>query len=214
MPNVEEIWLSGKSGYDQGMGMTKDTDPICLFQKYFEAAKKREPCDATAFALATAGADGAPSVRMVLLKKVDVEGFMFFTNLESRKGEELQANPRASMCFYWDTIDIQVRIEGKVTLVTAEEADAYFATRPRTSQIGTWASDQSRPLQGMLALEKRAAKFAAKYVLGSVPRPPFWSGFCLWPLRIEFWHRRSFRLHERIVYDRADDGWRRGRVYP
>ncbi len=194
--------------------MTKETDPICLFQEYFEAAKKSEPSDATAFALATADGDGAPSVRMVLLKKADVEGFMFFTNLESRKGEDLRANPKAAMCFYWDTIDIQVRIEGQVTPVTSEEADAYFATRPRASQIGTWASDQSRPMEGMLALEKRAAKFAAKYAIGKVPRPPFWSGFRLIPSRIEFWHRRPFRLHERTVYDRQGEGWSMMRVYP
>jgi len=118
------------------------------------------------------------------------------------------------MCFYWDTIDIQVRIEGKVTPVTSEEADAYFATRPRASQIGTWASDQSRPMEGMLALEKRAAKFAAKYAIGKVPRPPFWSGFRLIPSRIEFWHRRPFRLHERTVYDRQGEGWSMMRVYP
>ena len=194
--------------------MTEKTDPIRLFQEYFEAAKKSEPSDATAFALATADGDGAPSVRMVLLKKADVEGFMFFTNLESRKGEDLRANPKAAMCFYWDTIDIQVRIEGKVTPVTSEEADAYFATRPRASQIGTWASDQSRPMEGMLALEKRAAKFAAKYAIGKVPRPPFWSGFRLIPSRIEFWHRRPFRLHERTVYDRQGEGWSMMRVYP
>ncbi len=194
--------------------MTKETDPICLFQEYFEAAKKSEPSDATAFALATADGDGAPSVRMVLLKKAEAEGFMFFTNMESRKGEDLQANPKAAMCFYWDTIDIQVRIEGKVTPVTPEEADAYFATRPRASQIGTWASDQSRPMEGLLALEKRAAKFAAKYAIGKVPRPPFWSGFRLIPSRIEFWHRRPFRLHERTVYDRQGEGWSVMRVYP
>ncbi len=194
--------------------MTEKTDPIRLFQEYFEAAKKSEPSDATAFALATADGDGAPSVRMVLLKKADVEGFMFFTNLESRKGEDLRANPKAAMCFYWDTIDIQVRIEGKVTPVTPEEADAYFATRPRASQIGTWASDQSRPMEGLLALEKRAAKFAAKYAIGKVPRPPFWSGFRLIPSRIEFWHRRPFRLHERTVYDRQGEGWSVMRVYP
>lgn len=194
--------------------MTKETDPIRLFDEYFEAAKKSEPTDATACALATADAGGAPSVRMVLLKKADAEGFMFFTNLESRKGEELRVNPQAAMCFYWDSIDIQVRVEGKVTPVSTQEADAYFATRPRASQIGTWASDQSRPMEGMLALEKRVAKFAAKHAIGKVPRPPFWSGFRLVPVRIEFWHRRSFRLHERIVYDRQGDGWSMRHVYP
>ena len=194
--------------------MTRETDPIRLFEKYLEAAKESEPADATAVALATADADGAPSVRMILLKKADAEGFMFFTNLKSRKGEELRVNPQAAMCFYWDTIDIQVRVEGKVTPVTPQEADAYFATRPRTSQIGTWASDQSRPMEGMLALEKRVAKFAAKHAIGKVPRPPFWSGFRLVPARIEFWNRRSFRLHERIVYDRKGDGWSMTHVYP
>ncbi len=194
--------------------MTKETDPIRLFDEYFEAAKKSEPGDATACALATADAGGAPSVRMVLLKKADAEGFMFYTNLESRKGEELRVNPQAAMCFYWDSIDIQVRVEGKVTPVSTQEADAYFATRPRASQIGTWASDQSRPMEGMLALEKRVAKFAAKHAIGKVPRPPFWSGFRLVPVRIEFWHRRSFRLHERIVYDRQGDGWSMRHVYP
>ncbi|MBL6935575.1 MAG: pyridoxamine 5'-phosphate oxidase [Alphaproteobacteria bacterium] len=194
--------------------MTKETDPIRLFDEYFAAAKESEPGDATACALATADAGGAPSVRMVLLKKADAEGFMFFTNLESRKGEELRVNPQAAMCFYWDSIDIQVRVEGKVTPVSTQEADAYFATRPRASQIGTWASDQSRPMEGMLALEKRVAKFAAKHAIGKVPRPPFWSGFRLVPVRIEFWHRRSFRLHERIVYDRQGDGWSMRHVYP
>ncbi len=194
--------------------MNKKSDPIRLFQKYFEAASKSESIDATAFALATADVDGVPSVRMLLLKDVDADGFVFWTNLESRKGKELQANPKAAMCFYWDTIDIQVRIEGTVTPVTPEEADAYFATRSRMSQVGTWASDQSRPLQGMLALEKRVAKFTAKYATGLVPRPPYWSGFRLVPTRIEFWHRRSFRLHERIVYDLEGDGWKRGHVYP
>ena len=194
--------------------MTKETDPIRLFQEYLEAAKKSEPGDATAFVLATADAGGAPSARMILLKGADAEGFVFYTNLESRKSKDLLANPRAAMCFYWDTVDTQVRIEGKVTPVTSQEADAYFATRPRASQIGAWASDQSRLMKGMLTLEKRVAKFALKYAINKVPRPPFWSGFCLVPVRIEFWNRRPFRLHKRIVYDRQGGGWSMTHVYP
>ena len=196
------------------MNKTDKNAPLVKFQAWFARAEKTEPEGARAVALATASKDGAPSVRMVLLKKAAPEGFYFFTNLESRKARELVENPKAALCFYWDSTDMQVRVEGAVESVSKAEADAYFATRDRLSQIGAWASDQSRPLKGMFELEKRVAKFNAKFGVGWVPRPPHRSGFFLVPSKIEFWKRRSFRLHERVVYDRTGEEWETTNLYP
>ncbi len=188
--------------------------PIKLFNEWFNAAQKTEDM-AEAVAVATADSQGRPSVRMVLLKGVDDCGFTFYTNLESRKGMELAANPFASMCFHWKSQKRQIRIEGPVVPVTDEEADAYFATRPKDSQIGAWASQQSRPMKGLFEFEKAIAKYAAKYALSEVPRPPFWSGFRIEPTRIEFWEDRKFRLHMRHIYEKNDqDVWVKGEFYP
>lgn len=195
--------------------MSGDTrNPYELFEEWFKAASDKEPNDPNGVALATVGADGMPSLRMVLLKGVDAQGFVFFTNYESRKGQQLLAHPKAALCFHWKTLRRQVRVEGAVEQVTAEEADAYFATRARTSQIGAWASQQSRPLTGRFELEKRVAQFTAKFGIGAVPRPPHWSGFRVLPSLIEFWEDRPFRLHDRLVYHREGEGWRTERLYP
>jgi pyridoxamine 5'-phosphate oxidase len=192
----------------------RDTDPLVLFREWLAEATQREPNDPTAMALATVGADGQPSARMVLLKGVDEQGFVFYTNLESQKAAELAANPRASLLFHWKSLRRQVRIEGTVTGVSDAEADAYFASRPRGAQIGAWASRQSRPLESRFALEKRVAEYTAKFGLGSVPRPAFWSGYRVTPERIEFWQDRPFRLHDRLLYTRVREGWRTDKLYP
>jgi pyridoxamine 5'-phosphate oxidase len=189
-------------------------DPFELFDEWFRAAADKEPNDPNAVALATVGTDGMPSVRMVLLKGVDAGGFVFYTNYESRKGRQLLAHPKAALCFHWKSQKRQVRIEGPVEQVAPEDADAYFATRARTSQIGAWASQQSRPLTSRFELEKRIAQFTAKFGIGAVPRPPHWSGFRVVPRLIEFWEERPFRLHDRLVYHRDDGGWRTERLYP
>jgi len=191
-----------------------DTDPLVLFREWLAEATQREPNDPTAMALATVGADGQPSARMVLLKGVDEQGFVFYTNLESQKAADLAANPRASLLFHWKSLRRQVRIEGTVTGVSDADADAYFASRPRGAQIGAWASRQSRALESRFALEKRVAEYTAKFGLGSVPRPAFWSGYRVKPERIEFWQDRPFRLHDRLVYTRDRGGWRTDKLYP
>jgi pyridoxamine 5'-phosphate oxidase len=191
-------------------------EPFALFDEWFEAAKKAEPNDPNGMALATAGADGMPDVRMVLLKGVDARGFVFYTNTESAKGVELAAIPSAALLFHWKSLRRQVRIRGTVELVTAEEADAYFASRPRDSQIGAWASDQSRAMPDRLALGRRVAEYGLKFGLGKVARPPHWSGYRVLPLTVEFWRDRPFRLHERLAFSRdgADDPWSVARLYP
>lgn len=191
-----------------------ENDPIRRFKEWFQEAEKSEPDLPNAVALATADAAGRPSVRMVLLKDVDDRGFVFYTNFESRKGRELAANSRAALLFHWKSLHRQVRIEGPASPVSDAEADAYFATRDRGAQVGAWASEQSRVMEGRLALEKRVATFGAKFGLGKVPRPPFWSGYRVVPESIEFWSEGTFRLHERDVYGRSGDGWKIDRLFP
>ena len=188
--------------------------PIKLFQEWFEAAHEAEDL-AEAVALATADAQGRPSVRMVLLKAADERGFTFYTNLESRKGKELAENSYASLCFYWKSQRRQIRIEGPVGAVRDGEADAYFASRAKDSQIGAWASKQSQTMKGLFEFEAAIAKYAAKYVLGDVPRPAHWSGFRIEPTSIEFWEDRKFRLHMRHVYEKNDKNiWVKRELYP
>jgi len=189
-------------------------DPFSLFADWFADAKRKEPNDPNAMALATADETGLPDVRMVLLKDFDADGFVFYTNLESAKGLQIGANPQAALCFHWKSLRRQVRLRGAVEPVTPDEADAYFASRARDSRIGAWASKQSRPLESRFALEKAVAREAARFGLGTVPRPPHWSGFRLKPQHFEFWRDRPFRLHDRLVFDRRDAGWTSSRLYP
>ena len=189
-------------------------DPISLFADWYAQAAECGLKEPTAVALATADVQARPSMRMVLLKSFDAEGFVFYTNLESRKGVELIANPHAALCFFWMPIDKQVRVEGTVSIVDDEEADAYFASRPRESQIGAWASPQSRPMESRLALEECVARETVRFGIGRVSRPSFWSGFRLWPETMEFWHRMPFRLHDRQSFTRTAGGWDRRRLFP
>mgnify|MGYP001321869132 CR=1 FL=1 len=190
--------------------------PFALFAAWFEDAKRHEPNDPNGMALATADATGLPNVRMVLLKDADAEGFVFYTNYESAKGRELLGNPQAAILFHWKSLRRQVRARGVISQVTPAEAEAYFASRPRASRIGAWASQQSRPLESRFALEKAVAGYTAKFNIGEVPRPPYWSGFRLSPVEMEFWHDRPFRLHDRVVFRRKDagDAWSKTRLYP
>jgi pyridoxamine 5'-phosphate oxidase len=208
---------------------TQASEPFSLFDAWLDEAKAAEPNDPNAMAIATAGADGLPDVRMVLMKGYDAQGVVFYTNTLSAKGRELTENPQAAALFHWKSLQRQVRFRGPVERVSDAEADAYFQSRPRDSRIGAWASQQSQPLEGRFALEKAVAFHAAKFGLGEVPRPPHWTGFRLKPTTIEFWHDRPFRLHDRIVFRRinpkgpvpeavseatSEATWTRERLYP
>ena len=190
-----------------------EVEPLALFERWLDEAWKGEP-NAHAMTLATATREGRPSARLVLLKGLDRRGFVFYTNLESRKSEELFANPHAALCFVWKSLNRQVRVEGPVEQVADDEADAYFASRPRDSQIGAWASDQSRPLESRALLERRDEEFSRRFDEGKVPRPTYWSGFRVVPQRVEFWEEQPSRLHDRMLFIREGDGWRRQRLFP
>jgi pyridoxamine 5'-phosphate oxidase len=197
-------------------GFTKADAPLALFSDWFADAEKSEPNDPNAMSVATVDESGMPNVRMVLLKDYNEEGFVFYTNFESAKGQELLGQKKAALNFHWKSLRRQIRIRGLVETVSDEEADAYFASRARDSRIGAWASEQSRPLESRFSFEKRIAKYAAKYAIGKVPRPPYWSGFRIKPVYFEFWHDRPFRLHDRIVFTRDDEtsSWNKTRLYP
>ncbi len=193
---------------------TEESEPFALFATWLKDAEASEINDPNAVALATVDADGLPNVRMVLLKGFDVRGFVFYTNFESQKGQEILGQKKAAMCFHWKSLRRQIRVRGEVEVVSDAEADEYYQSRPLGSRIGAWASKQSRPLEGRFALEKAVAEYTAKYALGNVPRPPHWSGFRIIPSSIEFWHDRKFRLHDRIEFRRDGDGWSKVRMYP
>ena len=208
----------GTTHHNYGDDMTefKETDPFKLFADWMAEAEATEPNDPNGMALATADAQGRPSVRMVLLKGYDADGFVFYTNLGSKKGVQLAENPNAALLFHWKSLRRQIRIEGPISSVTNAEADEYFASRAKQSQIGAWASEQSRPCDGRFELEKRVAKYAAKYAIGSVPRPAHWSGFRVSPRYIEFWKDGAFRLHDRQTFTREapEESWTITRLFP
>lgn len=191
-------------------------DPFGLFAEWLQEAERTEPNDPNALSLATVDADGLPNARMVLLKGFDARGFVFYTNFESQKGAELLGSMKAAMCFHWKSLRRQVRLRGPVSLVSDEEADAYYASRPRGSRIGAWASHQSRPLESKFALEKEVARYTAKYAVGPIPRPAHWSGLRLSPTYVEFWKDGKFRLHDRFIFtrDKEDAPWQMARYYP
>ena len=196
--------------------LPEGADPIALFETWFEAAKASEPNDPNGMALATTDADGLPDLRMVLLKDLDARGFTFYTNSQSAKGLELAANPKAALLFHWKSLRRQVRVRGPVEQVSEADSDAYFKSRARSSQVGAWASDQSRPMPDAFALAGRVAEYGLKFGIGAVPRPPHWFGYRVLPVSIEFWRDRPFRLHERLVFSRAapGDDWTTQRLYP
>ena len=190
-----------------------EVEPLAVFERWLDEAWKGEP-NAHAMTLATATPEGRPSARLVLLNGLDRRGFDFYTNLESRKSEELYANPYAALCFLWKSLNRQVRVEGAVEQVGDDEADAYFASRPRDSQIGAWASDQSRRLESRALLEGRVEEFSRRFDQGTIPRPAYWSGYRVVPQRVEFWQERPSRLHDRLLFVREGEGWRRQRLFP
>jgi len=195
---------------------TQADEPLRLFSAWFEEASRSEPRDPNAMALATVDRDGLPNVRMVLMKGFDERGFVFYTNVESPKGQELDATGKAGLLFHWKSLNRQVRLRGPVERVDDTEADAYFATRPRLAQIGAWASKQSFPLESRMAFEKAIALATARYAVGTVPRPPYWTGYRVLPLIMEFWQDRPYRLHDRVVFRRteAQSPWSKTRLYP
>jgi len=207
---------SSKRNDEANSGVTdvNFSEPFELFDQWFHDASQKESGDYTAMTLATANSEGVPSARMVLLKDASESGFVFYTNMESRKGQEMLENPVAALCFHWPTLQRSVRIEGPIEMVDESEADAYFASRPREARIGAWASSQSRVLQSRFELEKRVAKFTLKYNIRKVPRPPHWTGCRVVPKRIEFWSNKPFRLHDRTLYDQMENGWRKRKLYP
>jgi len=200
----------------QAEDFSETEDPLALFQAWLAEADDHEPNDPNAMSLATVDPSGMPNVRMILLKGVEAGGFIFYTNLESAKAEELTSTPKAALCFHWKSLRRQIRLRGTIKPVSETEADAYFSSRARTSRIGAWASQQSRALESRFALEKAVAKFTAKFGVGEVPRPSYWSGFCLTPREIEFLHDRPLRLHDRVVFRRASENepWSKTRLYP
>jgi pyridoxamine 5'-phosphate oxidase len=195
---------------------TEQSEPFALFAAWLQEAERSESNDPNAVALATVDEHGLPNVRMVLLKGFDHNGFVFYTNFESQKGRELLFQRKAAMCFHWKSLRRQVRLRGPVEIVSDAEADEYFQSRARGSRIGAWASKQSRPLEGRFALEKAVAEYTARFALGTIPRPDYWSGFRIRPLSIEFWHDRPFRLHDRMEFrrDTPDGAWQKVRMYP
>ncbi|MBB2719851.1 UNVERIFIED_ORG: pyridoxamine 5'-phosphate oxidase [Rhizobium etli] len=195
---------------------TESGEPFKLFAEWLKEAEASEPNDPNAVALATVDEDGLPNVRMVLLKGFDDDGFVFYTNFESRKGHEILGQRKAAMCFHWKSLRRQVRLRGPVEIVSDAEADAYFQTRARGSRIGAWASKQSRPLESRFALEKAVAEYTARYAIGDIPRPSHWSGFRIRPTSIEFWKDQAFRLHDRIEFRRPTPvgAWEKVRMYP
>ncbi len=196
------------------MNITDNKNPISLFKEWLVEAKEQEPINPNAMALATSSSDNRPSVRMVLLKDVDEKGFVFYSNSESRKGLEIKANAHASLCFYWKSLGRQVRIDGAVSNVSDQEADAYFESRHVGARIGAWASAQSRPMEDRFDLEKNVAKYAAKFEDGLVPRPDYWRGYRVFPDTIEFWIERESRLHDRFVFSRTSGGWKIVSLFP
>jgi pyridoxamine 5'-phosphate oxidase len=208
-PMEHSAWLTGGD-------FTEADEPLRLFAAWFDDAKRTEPVNPEAMTVATVDADGLPNARMVLLKGFDERGFVFYTNQDSNKGHELATAPKAALTFYWKSLQRQVRLRGNVEPVSQAEADAYFASRSRMAQIGAWASKQSSALESRLAFEKAIARFTAKYAIGTVPRPPYWSGYRVVPQEIEFWQERPFRLHDRVAFTRPslNAPWTKTRLYP